>query len=96
VGGKQIKGHHLHRGQEKKKSGKLVKVSRCKGRDRIGGKQAEYSCLQRMREKGREENNLLEERIARLMREGMRKVGIEMSVQWRNRKEKGMFKRTTQ
>jgi hypothetical protein len=89
------KGHHLHRGQEEKKSGKLVKVSHCKGRDRIGGKQAEYSCLQRMREKGREENNLLEERIACLMCEGKRKEGIEMSIRWRNRRKESGFKRTT-
>jgi hypothetical protein len=42
------------------------------------------------REKGREENNLLEGKIiACLMCEGKRKVGIEMSIRRRNRKEKG-------
>ncbi len=58
-------------------------------RVRMGGKQEEGPFLMRTREKGREENNLLKGRIACLMREGKRKIGLEMSVQWRNRNEKG-------
>jgi hypothetical protein len=41
----------------------------------MGGKQEESPYLWRTSEKGREENNLLEGRIARLMCEGKRKVG---------------------